>query len=320
MSGKPGDRAQVEPSERAAATGPDASDMSAGTCDSATGSAHGETPRLEAKNMSAGTCDSATDSGQVETPRRTARKLSAGTCDSATAPRRTARKLSAGTCDSATDPQALAANARPVGTWDSLASPVTLRVAARVACTEAEGPGLRFAVWVQGCTLRCPGCCNPELFARDGGEALAITTLVDELRAARDLHAITGLTVLGGEPSEQPEAVAALCRAARELGLGTLVFTGRTHAELQAMPGARALLDAADTLVDGRFDARRREPAAGRRWIGSTNQQIVHLTPRHADPALWRGRDHVELQIDASGRLTAHGAPDLLRRVLKDMS
>lgn len=195
-----------------------------------------------------------------------------------------------------------------------------LRVGARVACTEAEGPGRRFAVWVQGCDLRCPGCCNPEFFARDGGKSVAVTTLTDELRAARDIHAITGLTVLGGEPSEQAEAVAALCRSARDLGLSTLVFTGRTLAELQATPEARALLAAADTLVDGRFDARRREPPDGRRWIGSTNQQIVHLTPRHADPALWRGRDHVELQIDAAGRLTAHGAPDLLRRVLKSMS
>lgn len=194
-----------------------------------------------------------------------------------------------------------------------------LRVAARVACTEAEGPGRRFAVWVQGCSLRCPGCCNPEFFAPDGGEAIAVADLVDELRRARDLHGIVGLTVLGGEPSEQAAEVAALCRAARALGLGTIVFTGRTHAELQAMPGARPLLAVVDTLVDGRFDARQREPAGGRRWIGSRNQQIVHLTARHADPALWRGRDHVELQLDPSGRLTAHGAPDLLKKVLKGL-
>jgi anaerobic ribonucleoside-triphosphate reductase activating protein len=195
-----------------------------------------------------------------------------------------------------------------------------LLVAARVACTEAEGPGRRFAVWVQGCSLRCPGCCNPEFFAREGGESIAVAALVDELRVARDVHGLAGLTVLGGEPSEQPAAVTALCLAARELGLGTIVFTGRTHAELQALPEMRPLLAAVDTLVDGRFDARRREPVDGRRWIGSTNQQIVHLTPRHADPALWRGRNHIELQIDAAGRLTAHGAPDLLRQVLKNMS
>jgi anaerobic ribonucleoside-triphosphate reductase activating protein len=193
-------------------------------------------------------------------------------------------------------------------------------LAARVACTEAEGPGRRFAVWVQGCSLRCPACCNPEFFAREGGESITVAALVEELKFARDLLALEGLTVLGGEPSEQADAVAALCQAARALGLGTIVFTGRTHTELQALPAMRPLLAAVDTLVDGRFDARRREPVDGRRWIGSTNQQIVHLTPRLADPALWRGRNHVELHIDAEGRLTGHGAPDLLRHVLKNMS
>lgn len=196
----------------------------------------------------------------------------------------------------------------------------SLRIAARVTCTEAEGPGRRFAVWVQGCSLRCPGCCNPEFFAPGGGESIAVAALADELRRARELHGITGLTVLGGEPSEQLAAVTALCRTAGALGLGTIVFTGRTHAELQAMPEARALLDVVDTLVDGRFDPRRREPSDGRRWIGSTNQQIVHLTARHADPALWRGPNHAELQIDPSGRLTVHGAPEIVRHVLKNMS
>ncbi|HEY8377936.1 MAG TPA: 4Fe-4S single cluster domain-containing protein [Nannocystis sp.] len=195
-----------------------------------------------------------------------------------------------------------------------------IQVAARVACTEAEGPGLRFAVWVQGCSLRCPGCCNPELFPADGGQRMRVADLAREIAQARDLHGIAGLSVLGGEPADQAPAVAALCRAARALGFGTLVFTGYTLAELRARPDAAALLAAVDTLVDGRFDARRREPPGGRRWIGSTNQQIVHLTPRYADPALWRGRDHAELHIDPAGRLTVHGAPGLVRQVLKNMS
>jgi anaerobic ribonucleoside-triphosphate reductase activating protein len=41
---------------------------------------------------------------------------------------------------------------------------VSLQVAYSVACTEAEGPFRRHALWLQGCTLACPGCCNPELF------------------------------------------------------------------------------------------------------------------------------------------------------------
>ena len=46
---------------------------------------------------------------------------------------------------------------------------VILSVAQIVPHTEAEGPGVRFALWFQGCPLRCPGCCNPEMLPFDGG-------------------------------------------------------------------------------------------------------------------------------------------------------
>ena len=46
-----------------------------------------------------------------------------------------------------------------------------LSVAQIVPCTEAEGPGRRFALWFQGCPLRCPGCCNPEMLPFTGGHA-----------------------------------------------------------------------------------------------------------------------------------------------------
>lgn len=190
-----------------------------------------------------------------------------------------------------------------------------LRVAHHVACTGAEGPGLRCAVWVQGCTLACPGCCNPELFAAAGGTWWTTAALRDELVAAQAVHGVEGLTVLGGEPSEQLEAVTGLCEAARGLGLGVIVFTGRTLAELAAQAGGAALLATVDTVIDGRFEAGRREPADGRRFIGSRNQRLVHLTARYADPALWRGPGGVELQIAGDGRMALHGAPALARRL-----
>ena len=191
----------------------------------------------------------------------------------------------------------------------------SLQVAHSVACTEAEGPFRRHALWVQGCTLACPGCCNPELFAADGGTRRAVSELVDELEQSLATHAIEGLSVLGGEPSEQLPGVTALCVAARARGLGVLVFSGRTHAELRALPGGPALLATIDTLVDGRFAAGRRD--LGRRFVGSSNQRIVHLTPRYADPALWCGPTGVELQLGPDGALSLHGAPALARRLTR---
>ena len=54
-----------------------------------------------------------------------------------------------------------------------LMEPSFLRVGARVPVTRAEGPGARYALWLQGCSIRCPGCCNPHLFDASSRHATA---------------------------------------------------------------------------------------------------------------------------------------------------
>src|SRR5437762_9807105 len=73
----------------------------------------------------------------------------------------------------------------------------TVRVAQIVECTEAEGPGRRFALWFQGCPLRCPGCCNPEMLPFAGGSSMTVVEILAEIEAAGDIE---GITMLGGEP------------------------------------------------------------------------------------------------------------------------
>ena len=101
-----------------------------------------------------------------------------------------------------------------------------LRVASIVDETEAEGPGHRFAVWVQGCSLRCAGCCNPEMFDERRGEPMAIESL-----AARIPATVEGITLLGGEPFEQAAGLAELARRAHASGLTVMVFSGFTLEE-----------------------------------------------------------------------------------------
>lgn len=190
-----------------------------------------------------------------------------------------------------------------------------LRVAQLIADTEAEGPGHRFALWVQGCSLRCPGCCNPEMFAADrGGEVL---DAADVAQRILETPGIEGLSVLGGEPFEQPRAVAEVCRAVRAGGLGVMVYSGYTLEELRAKrsPDVDALLAEVDLLADGRFE--QQQPERQRRWLGSSNQRLHFLTGRYrADDPRFATPNTVELRL-VNGQLTINGWPqaaDALRR------
>ena len=84
-------------------------------------------------------------------------------------------------------------------------SPPPIRVASTIALTEAEGPGPRFAIWTQGCTLACPECCNPHLWNAKGG--------VEWTAAA--LLAATGVSARAG-PTRGGKLRAALSGAARD--------------------------------------------------------------------------------------------------------
>jgi anaerobic ribonucleoside-triphosphate reductase activating protein len=186
-----------------------------------------------------------------------------------------------------------------------------IRIAQMVPDTEAEGPGRRFAVWVQGCPIRCPGCCNPEMFKADAGTVWDVAELAAHIVKTPMLE---GLTLLGGEPFAQAEACAALARAVRahDDQLSVMVFSGYTLDDLllrTAEPGIAALLANTDLLVDGRYEHDQPEPEGGRRWIGSRNQVMHHLSTFYVpeDPRL-RAPNTIELRLDAGG-LTVNGWP-----------
>ena len=90
-----------------------------------------------------------------------------------------------------------------------------LHVAQIVPGTEAEGPGRRFALWLQGCPLRCPGCCNPEMLPFEGGRIIDVEDLAGQVLRA---EGVEGITLLGGEPLAQAAGAAALARRVQRGG------------------------------------------------------------------------------------------------------
>lgn len=146
-----------------------------------------------------------------------------------------------------------------------------LRVHAIERHSRANGPGVRTVIWVQGCSLGCPGCFNPATHPA-GGQGIEVEALAREVRAA----AADGLTVSGGEPFEQPEALLALVTALA--GTSIIVFSGFTRAEIERQELGPAILARIDVLVDGRYVEKRR---LARGLRGSSNQVVHLLTGRH---------------------------------------
>lgn len=167
--------------------------------------------------------------------------------------------------------------------------------------TTAEGPGIRTAVWVQGCSIRCPGCINPELFNARGGRDMAVADIV-----AASLEAgAEGLTLLGGEPFDQAPAVGALAQAARAAGLGVICFTGHRHEALLQREDTALLLENTDLLVDGEYQ--QENPEEQRSLVGSSNQRFLHFTPRYEGVLPAPQRNRVELRIAQDGTVQLAG-------------
>jgi len=186
-----------------------------------------------------------------------------------------------------------------------------LRVAARVGTTRAEGPGLRYALWLQGCSIRCPGCCNPHLFAPLGPKT-AVAELLAEIAVLQG--EIEGVTVLGGEPFDQAGGLLTLVAGVEALGLSRVVFSGFTLEELKGRgdPVVNRILATIDVLVDGRYDSRLKETE--RLWVGSSNQNFHYLTRRYSPlierPSPREPLRSLEVRIGPDGRLNANGWPE----------
>jgi anaerobic ribonucleoside-triphosphate reductase activating protein len=189
-----------------------------------------------------------------------------------------------------------------------------LRVARVLHGTTAEGPGLRSAIWFQGCSIRCIGCINPHLFSSTGGSDMAVSDIVLGAVAGR----VEGLTLIGGEPFDQPAAGAKLARKAQEQGLGVIAFSGYEYETLRHRgKDTKRFLAAIDLLVDGPYQAWNQE--TDRALVGSTNQRFVHISDRYSSYRPEIAANRVDVRVLPDGSIDVAGFLDMsnLRNLLE---
>ena len=138
----------------------------------------------------------------------------------------------------------------------------------------ANGPGVRVSLFVSGCRNHCRGCFNPETWDFSYGGPFTRETEDRIIEALRPSW-IQGLSILGGEPTEEENEAALipfLERVREELPDKDIwLYSGNTYESLRG----RRILELADVLVDGPFLLEQKD--AGLAFRGSRNQRILSL-------------------------------------------
>jgi len=148
-----------------------------------------------------------------------------------------------------------------------------MRIHDILEASDANGPGIRFVVWVQGCKRKCSGCFNHDTHDPCGGYELEVPKIVEQIPQNK----VCGITLSGGEPFEQAEELLALLKEAGRIRLNRLVYTGYTYEELLGLdsPIIRECLEETDLLIDGAYEEGNPPHMP---WTGSGNQRIIRLS------------------------------------------
>jgi len=143
-----------------------------------------------------------------------------------------------------------------------------------------DGPGNRLVYHLQGCNMHCPWCANPESWKQEGtllqSENIGIHSsftpqkVEDLLEEAADSRPLFfeggGITLTGGEPTLQFEALREFLTGLKADGIHTAIETNATH------PRLRELFPLLDLLI---MDCKHIDDEVHREVTGVTNRTIL---------------------------------------------
>lgn len=151
-----------------------------------------------------------------------------------------------------------------------------LRIAGILNESIVDGPGIRLVVFTQGCKHHCPGCHNPQTHSFDGGTLIDIDDIIEQMKSNPLLD---GITLSGGDPFEQAEALSELAQRVQSMGYNVMTYTGYTFEYILENKGKingwDELINETDILVDGRFEIARKNMLL--KFKGSENQRIIDV-------------------------------------------
>ncbi len=177
--------------------------------------------------------------------------------------------------------------------------------------SRVNGPGLRFVLWTQGCSKGCKNCFNPETWSFEKYKLLTPLEIFELIKNS----SVSGVTITGGDPLEQPEELLELLILLESLNLsnGIILFTGFTIDEINKDFLLRKSLNYIDVLIDGRFEKDQRISSSLR---GSENQNIIYFSSKIKEEEL---NIDQEVEVCLEGDIiSVTGFPSVDRKFLKE--
>lgn len=137
-----------------------------------------------------------------------------------------------------------------------------------------NGPGFRVTLWVSGCSIRCPGCHNSELWDFNKGYEFTEET-IDCIVSLVNNPNISGLTICGGEPLDQDiSGKMDLLSLMRRIDKPIWLYTGHTLGDY-FFSRETLFTKEIDVIVDGPYIAEQRDTSLAFR--GSKNQRLIDV-------------------------------------------
>ncbi|MGN0696541.1 MAG: pyruvate formate-lyase-activating protein [Oscillospiraceae bacterium] len=141
----------------------------------------------------------------------------------------------------------------------------------------ADGPGVRYIIFMQGCDMRCRYCHNPDTWDKScGTEMTAEQVLRQALRYKSYWKKGGGITVSGGEPLLQTDFLTELFRLAKAENVSTCIDTaGQPFTrEEPFFSKFNELMKYTDLLL---LDIKEISPERHRLITGHTNENILDM-------------------------------------------
>lgn len=182
-----------------------------------------------------------------------------------------------------------------------------MRIHSVIPRSQANGPGVRYTIWFQGCSIRCEGCTNKHMWSLYGGTEVSPRDLLNQY--LEESAGTDGISLTGGEPLDQYEGLIEFLRLCREYEIEVFMTSGYT---LDRIKGSwPEVLDLVDILIDGPFEQDKLDDTAA--WRGSTNQGINLLSPRAQQYKDYVPDTLAEIICNPDGTvtMTGFGAPNL---------